>query len=288
VNALAASGNAARAKPIIDDAVKQNPGDPSLIRLQWLIYLTLKDYKGAIAVGEEMVKTDTASADTTYFTRMMAAAVTDSQIPKAAEIAARGVAKFPNNIGLITALAQLQRQSGQTQQSIETLKKVIASDPKAKGVWLQIVRAQMDMNAPTDSIIYSLQQAKAAGDSAALVGGFALTVGNRLYKQAGTDKSLAGFQQALAMLKFADETAPRAEGKFLIGATNLQMAQLLLTDAGEKKSCDLAKQGQNALTDAQINLPAGGQFDPKTAQQLLGYVAQYAPYADQLVKRLCK
>ena len=47
VREIAASGNAIVARPIIEDAVKQNPGDPSLMKLQWLILLAIKDYKSA-------------------------------------------------------------------------------------------------------------------------------------------------------------------------------------------------------------------------------------------------
>ena len=41
-------GKALPLKPIIDEAVKQNPGDPNLIRLQWTIYRAMKDWKGSV------------------------------------------------------------------------------------------------------------------------------------------------------------------------------------------------------------------------------------------------
>jgi len=72
VNILAASGKASLALPIVDDAVKNNPGDASLVHLQWLVHFAAKDIKGALGIGEEMVKLDTASADTTFFIRQAA------------------------------------------------------------------------------------------------------------------------------------------------------------------------------------------------------------------------
>jgi tetratricopeptide (TPR) repeat protein len=74
VRALGESGKAGMAKPIIDEAVKQNPGDPSLIRLQWQVYLALKDWKGATTIGEEMIKTTQplpTPASTTPWSRHM-------------------------------------------------------------------------------------------------------------------------------------------------------------------------------------------------------------------------
>jgi tetratricopeptide (TPR) repeat protein len=288
VNALGAAKKPELAKPIIDEAVKQNPGDPSLIRLQYQVYLALKDYKGAAAVGEEMIKTDTAAADTSFFARLSGAYLLAGDTTKAAEAVARGVAKFPKNSGLVLTLAQLQRQRGQLQQSIETLKKALAIDPKTDGAWLQIARTQMDMNAPTDSIIYSLNQAKAAGDSASAVGTYALAVGQTLYKKGVASKQVADYQEAIRVLAFADSLAPRPEAKFLMGATNLSMGNALLQQASQEKSCDLAKQAQAALTDAQIQLPEGGKFNPQAAQQALGQLATLAEYPPKMIKAYCK
>src|SRR5918992_3203723 len=66
VNEIAASGRPAIAKPIIEQAVEQNPGDPALTQLLFLIQLASQDWKGATTTGEELVRVDTASADTTF------------------------------------------------------------------------------------------------------------------------------------------------------------------------------------------------------------------------------
>ena len=95
------------AKPIIDEAVKQSPGDPELIKLQWGIYRALGDWKAAIPVGEEMVKHDTAAADTVFYQQLVAAYLSDSQPVKAQEAASRGAAKFPNNSTLLLSVIQL-------------------------------------------------------------------------------------------------------------------------------------------------------------------------------------
>jgi tetratricopeptide (TPR) repeat protein len=288
VNALGAAKKPELAKPIIDEAVKQNPGDPSLIRLQYQVYLALKDYKGAATVGEEMVKTDTAAADTAFFARLSGAYLLAGDTAKAAEAVARGVAKFPKNTNLVLTLAQLQRQSGQVQQSIETLHKLLAIDPKADGVWLQIARAQMDMNAPTDSILASLSHAKAAGDSLSTVGVYALGLGQNLYKKANASKAVPDYQEAIHVLAMADSLAPSPQAKFLMGATNLSMGNALLQEASKEKSCEMAKQAQAALTDAQIQLPEGGKFNPQAAQQALGQLTTLSEYPPKMIKAYCK
>ena len=90
VSELARQGKLDKAKSIIDESVKQSPGDPDLIKLQWRVYRARNDWKGAIAVGEEMVKHDTAAADTLFFQQLVAAYLSDSQPVKAQEAASRG------------------------------------------------------------------------------------------------------------------------------------------------------------------------------------------------------
>jgi tetratricopeptide (TPR) repeat protein len=235
-----------------------------------------------------MIKTDTAAADTSFFTRLAATYLATGDTAKASEAAARGVAKFPRNSNLVMVLAQLQRQRGQLPQAIETLRKLLAIDPKADGVWLQIARAQMDMNAPTDSVLASLNSAKAAGDSATVIGPFALALGQKLYRSAQQTKKVEDYKAAISVLQFADQLAPRPEAKFLMGATNLSMGNALLQEASAQKSCDLAKAAQAALTDAQIQLPEGGKFNPQAAQQALAQLMQLSEYPPKMVKAYCK
>ena len=140
VNALGAAGKPDIAKPIIDEAVHQNPGDPSLIRLQWTVYRAMKDWKGAAMVGEELIKTDTAFADTTFWDRQIAAYVADSNQVKAFEAASRGVAKFPQHTGLLMKQGQLARLAGQGPVALASFNKVVAIDPKTTGVNLQIAQ----------------------------------------------------------------------------------------------------------------------------------------------------
>jgi tetratricopeptide (TPR) repeat protein len=288
VNILAASGKASLALPIVDDAVKNNPGDASLVKLQWLVHFAAKDIKGALVIGEEMVKLDTAAADTQFFIRQSAAYAADSQFQKAAETLARGRAKFPNNMTIATTHVQLLIQSGQTAQAIEEAKKVLSVNPKIPGIWPSIAKSQADAGAPPDTVLNSLRAAKAAGDSVGLVAGYALSLGNAEYKKGNASKNIEDYQRALKYLYFSDSTAATGNSKFLIGVTNLQMVQPLLEQASAKKSCDLAKQAQAALTEANIYAPQGGRDFPKEVPQVMGAVQQLTPYAERSVKALCK
>ncbi|HEX9220748.1 MAG TPA: hypothetical protein VF858_09705, partial [Gemmatimonadaceae bacterium] len=105
VNEYAAMGHAQQAIPLVRDLLQNNPGDPALLNLAWLVYLNAKDYEGAINVGNEMVRVDTAAATADYYTRLVAAYTALNQPQKASEAAALGAKKFPNdpNLSLIGA-----------------------------------------------------------------------------------------------------------------------------------------------------------------------------------------
>jgi tetratricopeptide (TPR) repeat protein len=288
VNVLAASGRANLALPIVDDAVKNNPGDASLVKLQWLVHFAAKDIKGALGIGEEMVKLDTASADTSFFMREAAGYAADSNFKKAAETLARGRAKFPNNMGIATTYVQLLIQTGQTSQAIEEAKKVLAVNPKIPGIWLPIAKAQSDAGAPPDTVMASLRNALAAGDSAGLVATYATGLGQAEQKKAAPAKDIEGLKRALTYLQFSDSVQKSAAAAFLQGATHLQKGQALLEQAREKKSCDMAKEATQDFTDAQIFIPRGAAEFKDQAGQLMGALQQLSPYGDQMVKALCK
>jgi tetratricopeptide (TPR) repeat protein len=288
VNILAGSGKASLALPIVDDAVKNNPGDAALVKLQWLVHFAAKDIKGALTIGEEMVKLDTASADTSFFIRQSAAYAADSNFKKAAETLARGKQKFPNNMSIASTYVQLLIQTGQTAQAIEEAKKILAVNPKIPGIWLPIAKAQSDAGAPPDTVMASLKAAIAAGDSASMVATYATGLGQAEQKKAIPQKDIEGYRRALMFLAFSDSVKQTAAAAFLQGATHLQKGQALLEQAREKKSCDMAKEAADDFTEAQIFIPRGAAEFREPAGQLMTALQQLSPYGDQMVKALCK
>ena len=293
VRELAATGKMDMAKPIIEKAVQDNPGDVGLVRLYWLILASIKDYKKSTAVGEEMVKMDTSLADTTYYSKQIAAYAADSNFAKAAENAAKATAKYPKEATLWVVRGQLERKIGQAQQSVESFKRALSIDPKTEGARLQIINAIVEQQ-QYDSAFIAIKEAQTAGEDANTLASISVTMGNRVFQVANkaTEKTIAGFKKAMPYLMYADQTskeaATKTNAKYLIGVSNFFIMQIAATDAPKEKSCELAKTAAEALFLAQTNLPAGGSMDPKTVGQLMGALPQFeAPVAGQ-VKAFCK
>jgi tetratricopeptide (TPR) repeat protein len=304
VNALAASGKSEMAKPIIAQAIKDNPGDVRLMKLGFLIYLASKDVANGTLLGEEMVKIDTSLADTTYFTKMFVAYDGDSAFQKAADIAAQGAAKFPTNTTILSMLGSEQLKTGQQQQAIATFRKILTIDPKAPSARMLIARTFDEMKQP-DSAFVALREAKAAGEDGQAVGGYALTIGNRLFRlgQEAFNKSQASKTsedyraaidanlKVLPWVQFADSTLTSVDNKnmagFLMAMAGFYSSAAALTDAPKTKSCELAKIGQDNVMIAQMNMQRGGKVSPQTVAQLMPVVSSLMTSAEQMVKAYC-
>ncbi len=286
-NEWAASGKAAKAVPVVEQLVKDNPGDPSFLQLQMRVRLAAKDYKGGIASGEELIKADTAAATAALFTRLATAAVLDSQPQKAAQLAAMGVQKFPNDGDLLGTYADALTRAGQSQQAMEVLTRALQANPKLPGAYGALGRMQAEAGQATQAL-QSFQQAVANGDSASSVALYALAAGQAAMRKASASKAKADYEIADQLLTFADKTNSTATSSLLLGLNSLSFGQMLLTEAQKSKSCETVKQAQGLFLVTQTTVPKAGRDNPQAAQQALTGLNQLSPYADQMAKAFCK
>jgi tetratricopeptide (TPR) repeat protein len=287
VNELASSGQAERAIPIVRDLLQNNPGDPQLLNLAWLVYLSAKDFQNAVNVGTEMVRVDTAAATADYYTRLAAAYASMNQPQKASEVAAIGAKKFPNDPNLSVISAQALYKAGQLPQALEAAKRAVVANPKNANAYYLTATIQSAMN-QYDDLAATIEAARVNGADATTLSQLALQAGSNAYKAGQGSKEIADFQRAIKFLQLSDQLQSSADAKFLLGASAFSVGQTATISANEKKSCELARTARDAFTLAQANLPAGGQKYPNEAAQLLTAIPQFTPAVDNEVKRFCK
>jgi tetratricopeptide (TPR) repeat protein len=287
VSKIVNAGHPEAAMPIIDTAVAQNPNDAKLLGLKYKLLIRSQRWKEAIPVGEQVAKADTSFADTSFFQRQATAYMADSQPQKAAEIAAKGLAKFPNNSTLEMMDAQALAAAGQTQQAAVELRKFLATNPKQLDAWHLLFNAYSSAN-QADSALEALRQAAANGDSASVVARYALVEGNKYFKRGSANKDRDTLQVAIRYLSFADSLTPRPEAKFLLGAAQFLVGTTDAQQAPKDKNCQLAREAQQYWTQARTNLHDGASVSPPAAAQYLQYLNQYLPAVDRQVKQFCK
>lgn len=280
-------GHADQAVPLMRDLIQNNPGDPQLLNLAWLVYLNAKDFNDAISTGTEMVRVDTAAATADYFTRLAGAYTAMNQPQKAAEAIALGSKKFPNDPNLQLFNAQAIYKAGNLLVALDAAKKAVAANPKSPNGYFLLATIQGALS-QYDDLTNTLNTAKQNGVDPGTLSQLALKEGSDAYKKGQVSKDRADFQRAIRFLQLSDQLQSSADAKFLLGASAFSLGQSATIDANDKKSCDLARTARDAFNLAQMNLPAGGQKYPNEAAQLLTAIPQFTPAVDNEVKRFCK
>ena len=287
VNELAQMGKPDIAIPLINDLLQDNPGDPQMLRTKWLLYLASHDWKNALTSGEDYAKSDTASVNADFFTRMVAAASSDSQPQLAAQYGARAVQKFPNDASLHMLYAISLRKAGQLQQAVTEAEKAVAIDPKVENGYPTILVTWAEMKQP-DSLKVWGQNALAAGVDKALVGNALVATVQPLVQAAQASKTRADWQTALNAAQSVDSLSASPTTKFFIGVSSFQIGYDALQNLNKTKSCDEAKLAEDMWATSQINMPQGASVDKNTAGTILGAIQQYSNYITQAKKALCK
>ena len=287
INTYPQLGRPKAAIPLVRDLLQNNPGDPALLNLAWLVYLNAGEYQSAIDVGLEMARVDTAAATADYYRRLMAAYAALQQPQKASEVAALATRKFPNDPTLALLNANNLYKQGQLQMALDAVNKVLTADPKnAQGYFLKAqIQSGLNQNA---EMMTTLQTARTNGADPGALSQLALKAGSDAYKAGQASKDIADFQRAIQFLQLSDQLQSSADAKFLLGASAFSVGQTATISANEKRSCELARTARDAFNLASMNLPAGGQKYPNEAAQLLTAIPQFTPAVENEVKRFCK
>ncbi|MEO7042518.1 MAG: tetratricopeptide repeat protein [Gemmatimonadaceae bacterium] len=293
VNELAGSGHASEAIPLVKELLDRSPGDPQLLRTAFLVYLAASDWQAAVTAGPELIRADTAAADSTYFPRMAAAYMSLNQASDSAQaitILQTGVQKFPNNADMLLSLASSLRKANRVPESLEVLKRAIAINPNNPQALLVLADSYAQANRP-DSVEALLQRASTLpGADKHTLAQYALGQGSNMYKAANASKDRAAYQAAIKMLQLSDSIEPSVDAKFIAGASAVSVAQSAYNDANPAKSCELATTAHDALALAQAGVQAGMTSDlyKASAAQYEPLLAKFLPASAAQVKAYCK
>jgi tetratricopeptide (TPR) repeat protein len=282
-----AAVNPEKALPVLQPLVEQNPGDVELMKLLWAVQLRAQQYKQAVQTGEALAKIDTSVVDSTWFTRMIAATLADSQPQRAAEFAGRAVQKYPQSASAHAVFAQTLRRAGQLQQAAEHYAQAVRIDPKVEPGYVALIVTQCELNQP-DAAFASGQAAISAGIDKATVGNALIGCAAPAVRAAQEQKTRAGWQRAYEISNRVDQVAPSANSKFFVGVSSFQIGLEALQGLNKSKSCADAQLIETMWAASQIAMPQGASVDRNAAGQIMGVIQQYSPNVAQAKKSLCK
>lgn len=297
ISELAQLGRPAVAIPIVDTLIAQNPMDAGLIRQKWLLLLNAaasdtglaqKTYfDSAVVAGESMIRVDTTAADSAFWTRQIAAATQGSNPIRATEMASRAVQRFPQSAEFWFLKGNAERKAGQLQMADESLRRAAALNPKYPSLSLLLTQTNLELGR-MDTVVAMVRRNVAAGEDPNTWAGFLLAPAQAAWKVADSTKKIDDYERVVALAEESDRLSASPTAKFFIGIASVSIAVDALQSAQKAKSCPLARRSQDMFLKAQTNMPGGGSVDANTARNVLGIVAQYSPYAEQMVKAYCK
>jgi tetratricopeptide (TPR) repeat protein len=286
IASIVQSGHAERAVPIVEEALRQNPGDPKTLNMAWRVYFAANQFDKMLATGTEMIRADTTLADSVYFYRSATAAATANPA-QIATIVQQGITKFPNSAGLLVIQANAQSKAGQNAQALATINRALAANPRIENGFTQKALILTALNQP-DSLMATLNSGAAAGADKATLAQIALKTADDLRKAGTEAKNRATLQQAQQFAMLSDQLDPSASAKFITGVSAYLVGQNAVYEAQDTKSCTVARLAKDSFTAAQDNVPAGLKDYPDQAKQILTAIPQFTPAVDDQIRRFCK
>lgn len=298
VQELGQSGAPDKALPIIDSLLKDNPGDPQMLRTKWVLELNAKQFKQALVSGEEYVKADTAGANIDYYNRQIGAAQSDSNTAAVLQFATKAAQKFPKEPSFPLLMAQSYYKGGQLQQALEAARRAAEADPKNPAAWVFQIVVQNQMN-QSDSSLATAQKAIAAGVPKDSLGAALLPLVGPALQKAQQSKARADWEAALKAAQAVDNIVPTAQTKYYVGVSAFQVGFDAYGNVNKlyksTKKADIAQAcaENQVIADnmaiAAVAMPAGGSVDKASAAQILGVVPQLIDFSSQIKKALkCK
>jgi tetratricopeptide (TPR) repeat protein len=319
------SGHPETALEVADAGLKIDPYNADLYDLKSNACLFLSNFKCAVDALETMYATDSTKADTLFFTKISAAAA-EGEKPDTARLlkwSQAGVKKYPDNPTLLGYLNRAYAMAGPVDSVVSVTNRIIAKDTTAIVPALAAAKALIEApatGAPTTSAPTDTGKAATTpkGDSAGAAPApvathrtkeavpflqFAIQHGDPQQKEQAAALLYTGaapllqqpqdLQGASELLKMAVGAA-NPSGKvypaanYLLGLATLFQVPQIDPQAEKGKSCDLAKQEEALLLDAEKYLTAGQAVNQEAVNKNLGIIKQYKPRVASMQKAYCK
>jgi tetratricopeptide (TPR) repeat protein len=306
------SGHPETALEVADEGLKIDPYNADLYDLKSNACLFLSNFKCAVDALETMYATDSTKADTLFFTKISAAAAEGEQpdTTRLLKWATIGVRKYPDNPTLLGYLNRAYGMTGQVDSVVSVTNRIIAKDTTAVSSALAAAQALITPPAgaaattnPADTSAAAVAARRGRPKEAVPFLEYALRYGDPQAKENAAallytgaapllqqPQDLAGASELLRMAVKNANPAGKvyAAANYLLGLATLFQVPQIDPQAEKEKSCDLARQEEALLVEADSALTAGRSVNQEAADKNLGIIKQYKPRVASMLKAYCK
>jgi len=304
-----------RAVEVLDEGLGTMPGDAQLLDMKLTICTEANNYRCASDVWmAKFEKDSTLQADTTALKPAIGAAQQAMDTAALDKFTAAAYRHFPNNVSYIRARAGAFELMSRTDSAIAYYKKALAREPNDVGTSLQIAKATVDAAVwdtaaanrlkgdtaalnrlraafaqKVDSAKPSLRPGLASSDSTQRLAAsvIMLTGGSKLAQAGAYPAAYTWLDSLLTVIGFTPRTAAdtlgpkhqvRINASFWYGLSSvltLNGPYQAMTKAKGASRCPEAHAVFDRLGRTKAALQLGRRVHPPTADQMLGFVAQY-------------
>ena len=297
------SGNTDAAIQVADEGLKLDPFNWDLYDLKSNACLFASNYKCAVEVLAKAYETDSTRADTLFFAKIAAAAeqrLSDT-LPKATPAdtatyvlwAQKASKHYPNNLTLLQNLNKAYSYSGQVDSSLSVTRRLMAVDSNNVMPSLAAAQALITAKRLKDAqpyLDFAVRRAAFSADSTDLRTKAAGLLTNAAVPM--LQATPADYKGAADLLRQAVRIAPTAPfiptANYLLGLATFYQVPALDTQAMAQKSCDMARQEDALLKEAEAAFNLSKSAKPTEAAQQLGVIEKYKPHSASLLKAYCR
>ena len=281
-------GHADAALDVADEGLALDPTNADLWDLKSNACLFSGDYKCAVDALEQVFGNDSTKADSSFYTKITVAAGAQPDTVRLLKWAQRGAKKYPTNVPLLEQLMKAYGLSGQPDSVVAVANRILKEDPNDVNAALQGAKALVDNKRGKDAIPL-LEMAIAKGDASDKENAAALLLQGAAPMLQEPQDLITAAQMLQLSVKTADPNGKvAAPANLLLGYADFFQVPKLDPEVEAQKSCDLARQEETLLNEAETAFTKGRSIKPEAADKFLGYIAQYKPRAAALVKAYCK
>ena len=298
-----------RAIEVLDEGLKVMPGDAQLLEMKLTVCTEASNFRCALDVWLAKFDHDsTVRGDTTFLKPALGAAQQVSDTQALLKFTDAAIRHFPNNLSFIKARAGALELAGKTDSAMVYYKKALALEPNDAGTSLQIAKAIVDAavwdtTGQRDTVAVKPRRAAfvakidaskpylkpgltSADSTQRLAAAVIMLTGGSKLAQAGAYGAAYPWLDSLLTLiaprNPADSLGPkqqvRINASFWYGLSSvltLNAPYQEMTKAKGANRCPQAHAVFDRLTRTKSALLLGRRVHPPTADQMLGFVAQY-------------
>jgi len=292
------SGRAQAAIEVADEGLQQDPSNWDLFDLKSNACLFASDFQCAVKSLEQAYAIDSLRADTMFFIKIAAAAeqrladsappVTSADTATFVRWARTGANRYPQNLGILQNVAKAYSFTGEVDSTVAVARRLWAIDTTNVTPLLVVAQVLITGNRVDEGIAFA-DTAIARGDEAAKqqAAGILLNAAVPFLQTEPTQPA-----KAADLLRRVVTAAPTAQfaptANYLFGIATLQQVGAIDPEAERTKSCDLARQMQTLLGESKKALETSQASRPEESARYLGFVNQYTPRAQALVRAYCR